>query len=82
MTRTGKIFSWTFAILALLLAALILIIAFFDWNRIKPTINAKVSEELHRAFAINGNLAVICSASRKKAAGALGCRGRTWSPRI
>ncbi|UVL14789.1 AsmA family protein [Pseudomonas atacamensis] len=59
MTRTGKIFSWTFAILALLLAALILIIAFFDWNRIKPTINAKVSEELHRAFAINGNLAVI-----------------------
>ncbi|KIF65709.1 hypothetical protein NX10_02275 [Pseudomonas fluorescens] len=59
MTRTGKIFSWTFAILALLLAALILIIVFFDWNRIKPTINAKVSEELHRAFAINGNLAVI-----------------------
>ncbi|MBC3778921.1 AsmA family protein [Pseudomonas sp. SWRI99] len=59
MTRTGKIFSWTFAIFALLLAALILIIVFFDWNRIKPTINAKVSEELHRAFAINGNLAVI-----------------------
>ena len=59
MTRTGKIFSWIFAILVLLLAALILIIVFFDWNRIKPTINAKVSEELHRAFAINGNLAVI-----------------------
>jgi uncharacterized protein involved in outer membrane biogenesis len=59
MTRTGKIFSWTFAILVLLLAVLVLIIVFFDWNRIKPPINAKVSEELHRPFAINGNLAVI-----------------------
>lgn len=59
MTRTGKIFSWTFAILVLLLAVLVLIIVFFDWNRIKPPLNAKVSEELHRPFAINGNLAVI-----------------------
>jgi uncharacterized protein involved in outer membrane biogenesis len=59
MTRTGKIFSWTFATLVLLLAVLVLIIVFFDWNRIKPPLNAKVSEELHRPFAINGNLAVI-----------------------
>jgi len=59
MTRTGKIFSWTFALLVLLLAVLVLIIVFFDWNRIKPPLNAKVSEELHRPFAINGNLAVI-----------------------
>ncbi|MFL1528511.1 AsmA family protein [Pseudomonas sp. O230] len=59
MTRTPKIFAWTFASLAVLLALLVLIIVFFDWNRIKPTINSKVSEELHRAFAINGNLAVV-----------------------
>jgi uncharacterized protein involved in outer membrane biogenesis len=59
MTRTGKIFSWIFATLVLLLAVLVLIIVFFDWNRIKPPLNAKVSEELHRPFAINGNLAVI-----------------------
>ena len=59
MTRTGKILSWTFATLVLLLAVLVLIIVFFDWNRIKPPLNAKVSEELHRPFAINGNLAVI-----------------------
>ncbi|POA47397.1 AsmA family protein [Pseudomonas sp. MPR-ANC1] len=59
MTRTGKIFSWTFATLVLLLAVLVLVIVFFDWNRIKPPLNAKVSEELHRPFAINGNLAVI-----------------------
>jgi uncharacterized protein involved in outer membrane biogenesis len=59
MTRTGKIFSWISATLVLLLAVLVLIIVFFDWNRIKPPLNAKVSEELHRPFAINGNLAVI-----------------------
>ncbi|MEK1841853.1 MAG: AsmA family protein, partial [Pseudomonas sp.] len=59
MTRTRKILAWTFASLVVLLAVLVLIIAFYDWNRIKPPLNAKVSEELHRPFAINGNLAVI-----------------------
>ncbi|WP_223518493.1 AsmA family protein [Pseudomonas sp. GL-B-19] len=59
MTRTPKIFAWTFSSLVVLLAILVLIIVFFDWNRIKPTINTKVSEELHRPFAINGNLAVV-----------------------
>ncbi|WLI17927.1 AsmA family protein [Pseudomonas wuhanensis] len=59
MTRTRKILAWTFASLVVLLAVLVLVIAFFDWNRIKPPLNAKVSEELHRPFAINGNLAVI-----------------------
>ncbi|OPK06260.1 AsmA family protein [Pseudomonas sp. VI4.1] len=59
MTRTRKILLWTVASLVVLLAVLVLVIAFFDWNRIKPPLNAKVSEELHRPFAINGNLAVI-----------------------
>ena len=59
MTRTGKIFAWVLASLVLLFAVLLVIIAFFDWNRVKPPLNAKVSEELHRPFAINGNFAVI-----------------------
>lgn len=59
MTRTAKIISWTLATLVVLLAVLVLVIVFFDWNRIKPPLNAKVSEELHRPFAINGNLAVV-----------------------
>lgn len=58
MTRTRKILAWSVASLILLLAVLVLVIAFFDWNRIKPTLNAKVSEELHRPFAINGDLSV------------------------
>lgn len=59
MTRTRKILAWSITGLILLLAVLVLVIAFFDWNRIKPTLNAKVSEELHRPFAINGDLSVV-----------------------
>lgn len=58
MTRTRKILAWVVGSLVLLMAVLVLIIAFFDWNRIKPPLNTKVSEELHRPFAINGNLTV------------------------
>ena len=59
MTRTQKTFVWTLSTFLTLLLVLVLIIVFFDWNRIKPPLNAKVSEELHRAFAINGNLSVV-----------------------
>ena len=59
MTRTRKIVAWSCASFVLLMAIVVLVLVFFDWNRIKPPLNAKVSEELHRPFAINGNLAVV-----------------------
>lgn len=58
MTRTRKTLIWVIGIFFLLVAVLVVILATFDWNRIKPTINTKVSDILHRPFAINGNLAV------------------------
>ncbi|WP_144935940.1 AsmA family protein [Pseudomonas alabamensis] len=58
MTRPARIIAWTLASLVALLAVLVVIIATFDWNRVKPMLNEKVSEALHRPFAINGNLAV------------------------
>ena len=58
MTRPVRILIWTFATLVTLLAILIVVIATFDWNRVKPLLNEKVSAALHRPFAINGNLAV------------------------
>lgn len=58
MTRPRKILLWIVAIFLVLIAVLVVVIATFDWNRVKPTLNAKVSEALHRPFAINGNLAV------------------------
>lgn len=58
MTRPAKIITWTLASLALVLALLVIFIATFDWNRARPFLNDKVSQALHRPFAINGNLAV------------------------
>ena len=58
MTRTRKTLAWVVGIFFLLVAVLVVILATFDWNRIKPTVNTKVSDILHRPFAINGNLAV------------------------
>ena len=59
MTRTGKVFSWLGGIVLLAIAALAIFIATFDWNRLKPTINDKVSAELRRPFAIRGDLGVV-----------------------
>ncbi len=46
MTKTTRVISWTAGIFLLLIVVLIIIIATFDWNRLKPTINQKVSTEL------------------------------------
>lgn len=59
MTRGQKICLWTFSGFIAVIAALMVFIATFDWNRVKPTINEKVSTELGRPFAINGDLQVF-----------------------
>jgi uncharacterized protein involved in outer membrane biogenesis len=58
MSRPLRIAAWIAAIIAVLVIALVVFIATFDWNRVKPTLNEKVSAALHRPFAINGDLAV------------------------
>jgi len=52
MTRTSKIVTAVVSTLLLVIVVAIVIIATFDWNRLKPTINEKVSTELNRPFAI------------------------------
>lgn len=59
MTRSSKFLVWTGVTLLVVLAALVIVVATFDWNRVKPTLNEKVSAALHRPFAIKGNLAVL-----------------------
>lgn len=59
MTRGKRICLWSFTGFIAVIAALVVFIATFDWNRVKPTINEKVSAELGRAFAINGDLQVF-----------------------
>lgn len=58
MSRAGKIISWVVGIFLLLVIVVVVIIATFDWNRLKPTINQKVSTELNRPFAIRGDLGI------------------------
>lgn len=59
MTRAGKITASIVGAFLLLIVLAIVLIATFDWNRLKPTINQKVSTELNRPFAIRGDLGVI-----------------------
>jgi len=44
------------AVLAVVLLLLVVLVTTFDWNRIKPRINEKVSEATGRHFAIEGDL--------------------------
>ncbi|MDU6434086.1 MAG: AsmA family protein [Pantoea sp.] len=74
MSRAGKIVSWIVGILLLLIVVIIVIIATFDWNRLKPTINQKVSTELNRQFAIRGDLGVAWERNRNEPG------WRSWIP--
>lgn len=59
MSKTGKVIAIISGALLLLIVLAIVVIATFDWNRLKPTINQKVSTELNRQFAIRGDLGVV-----------------------
>ena len=74
MTKTKKAISIVSGTLVLLIVVAIIFIATFDWNRLKPTINQKVSAELNRPFAIRGDLGVVWERQPSE-------RGwRSWGP--
>ncbi|PSN07182.1 AsmA family protein [Siccibacter turicensis] len=74
MTRTGKIAGTITGVLLLLVVIIIVVIATFDWNRLKPTINQKVSAELNRPFAIRGDLGVVWARQKEETG------WRSWVP--
>ncbi|MDW8845127.1 AsmA family protein [Erwinia sp. MMLR14_017] len=74
MSRAGKIISWVVGIFLLLVIVVVVIIATFDWNRLKPTINQKVSTELNRPFAIRGDLGITWERNRDEPG------WRSWVP--
>lgn len=55
MTRTRKTIAIISGTIVLLIVLFFIVLATFDWNRLKPTINQKVSAELNRPFAIRGD---------------------------
>ena len=58
LKRPLKITLWIVGILVAIPVIAIIILLTFDWNRIKPWLDAKVSAAIERPFVINGNLAV------------------------
>jgi uncharacterized protein involved in outer membrane biogenesis len=58
MKRSHKVLSWIAGVVLALVVVAALVIATFDWNRLKPFINDKVSQAIGRPFAINGDLSV------------------------
>ena len=57
-SRRQKIVFWSVFTPLALIALVVIIILTFDWNRLKPWLNDKVSESIGRPFAINGDLSV------------------------
>jgi hypothetical protein len=58
MQRRRKVLSSIAGTLLVLLALLLIAVATFDWNRMKPFIADKVSQAIGRPFAIDGELTV------------------------
>ncbi|XPE54399.1 AsmA family protein [Shigella flexneri] len=73
MSKAGKITAAISGAFLLLIVVAIILIATFDWNRLKPTINQKVSAQLNRPFAIRPYPGWCGSGKNKKLAGAAGC---------
>lgn len=58
MSVRRKVALWTLLTPLALIAVLLIVILTFDWNRIKPWLNDRVSNAIGRPFAINGDLTV------------------------
>jgi hypothetical protein len=58
MSRPVKITLGIVGVLVAIPVIAIIILLTFDWNRVKPWLNEKVSDAIERPFAIRGNLAV------------------------
>ena len=77
-SRRQKIVFWSVFTPLALIAILVIVILTFDWNRVKPWLNDKVSQAIGRPFAINGDLMVTW----KRAQGETGWRTLVPWPRL
>ncbi|GAB7546208.1 AsmA family protein [Cupriavidus sp. 8B] len=56
MPLRRKAVLWSVLTPLVLIAALVVIILSFDWNRLKPWLNQRVTDAIGRPFAVNGDL--------------------------
>ncbi|MGE6497133.1 AsmA family protein [Cupriavidus metallidurans] len=76
--RRRKIALWSLFTPLALIALVVVVVLTFDWNRIKPWLNDKVTQAIGRPFAINGDLTVTW----KRAEGEAGWRALVPWPRL
>jgi uncharacterized protein involved in outer membrane biogenesis len=74
MRLAGKVITWVIGILVVLIAAVVIIVLTFDWNRARPFVDDKVTQALGRQFTIQGDLKV----GWRRPVGETGWRG--WVP--
>ena len=58
MNRVARIAAWTIGGLVALLALLVLVVALFNWNYLRPYVEEKASDALQRPVSIEGDLDV------------------------
>ena len=58
MTRAGRILIWIVVAIAVLLVAVVLFVALFNWNNARPWLDQRLSASIGRPVAINGDLTV------------------------
>ncbi len=58
MKRSHKVTSWIAGGLLAVLAIAFVVIATFNWNRLKPTLDSRISQAIGRPFVIHGDLSV------------------------
>lgn len=74
MSRVAKVISGVALGAVVLILIAVVVVVSFDWNRLRPTINERVSTALDRPFAIHGDLEV----NWRRASEQAGWRG--WFP--
>ncbi|MBY4948832.1 AsmA family protein [Cupriavidus respiraculi] len=78
MSLGRKAVLWSVLTPLVLIAVLVVIVLTFDWNRLKPWLNQKVSDAIGRPFAVNGDLILTW----RRAQGETGWRGWVPWPRL
>jgi uncharacterized protein involved in outer membrane biogenesis len=61
MRLSLKILAWIVGVLVVLVIVLVLFVALFNWNRLKPTIDDKVSAAIGKPFTIDGDISAAWS---------------------
>lgn len=74
MSLRRKAVAWSLLTPLVLVGLIVILLLTFDWNRLKPWLNQKVSDAIGRPFAINGDLVLTW----RSAVGEIGWR--TWVP--